>query len=320
MVTIRRFILALVVVLLAGTPISMAQPTCPSAADSARPIGSIAFVSDRDGDQQIYSMNSDGTNPVRLTHLRDAILSDLDWSPDGQSLAFVNQLPVSDSQNQYDIFVLDVATGRITRLTDDEPSENRPSWSPDGKFIAYLSDVGGAYDIWVMTGDGKIVQQITHDPRWELSVDWRPGVSQIAYVPNSGADLQIWLEGWQTPLKENPLLFDHREANETDYLTLHSVIDLDWSPDGRWIALETDFGAHVVNVANAEIAQIEDRRDFAYGDAPSWSPDSCHVVFASRRDGNLEIYVYDLASATAQRLTINDWNDYDPVWRPDQAQ
>ncbi len=268
--------------------------------------GAIAFISDRDGTQQIYLMNTDGSSLVRLTDFEEADLSDLDWSPDGKYLAFVN-----DS----DIYTLDVEELTVTRLTIDHHSKDyHPAWSPDGASIAFTSTRGGPYDLWIMDTDGSILRRMTNDPRWEITVEWIPDGTGIAYVPNSGANLEIWTAPWDESFDWNtPFLFEDPIYSEP---VLYTVTDLDWSPDGGSLALQTDVGAYLISAGGTGLQQIEDREFYAYGSAPSWSPDSCQVVFASTQDGNPEIYILDIDVQTRQRLTDNAANDVGPVWRP----
>lgn len=78
------------------------------------------------------------------------------WSPDGKQVAFVRR-----QHDHWEIYVIDVATGQQTRLTDTPAldgvaaSSVSPAWSPDGKYIAYLTDQTGEWEIWVMKADGS---------------------------------------------------------------------------------------------------------------------------------------------------------------------
>ncbi len=109
----------------------------------------IAFVSDRDGNFEIYVMNADGSGQTRLTD-SSADESGLAWSPDGTRIAFV-----SDRDGNSEIYVMNADGSDQTNLTNNPASEYTPSWSPDGARIAFHSDREGNIDVYVMNADGS---------------------------------------------------------------------------------------------------------------------------------------------------------------------
>jgi len=127
----------------------------------------IAFVSDRSGSPQIYAMSSDGTNLRRLVSVGgDA--SSPSWSPNGLFIAY--HWRVSET-GTYDIYVIEIATGRIIQLTHDARRNEYPVWSPDGRHIAFESTRSGSRQIWRMLADGREPKQLTENgqnwgPNW----------------------------------------------------------------------------------------------------------------------------------------------------------
>ncbi|MBI4164763.1 MAG: Tol-Pal system beta propeller repeat protein TolB [Acidobacteria bacterium] len=127
----------------------------------------IAFVSDRSGTPQIYSMTSDGTNLHRLVSVGgDA--SSPSWSPNGLFIAY--HWRVSET-GTYDIYVIEIATGRIIQLTHDARRNEHPVWSPDGRHVAFESTRSGSRQIWSMLADGRDPRKLTQDgqnwgPNW----------------------------------------------------------------------------------------------------------------------------------------------------------
>jgi len=89
----------------------------------------------------------------------------IEWSPDGQQIAFVsNREPNEDQFFNYDLLTLSPSTGEMTRLTATESAEYRPHWSPDGKTIVYEATKRGLTDlettmedthVWLIGADGK---------------------------------------------------------------------------------------------------------------------------------------------------------------------
>ncbi len=124
-----------------------ARLTNSAAIDSSpcfSPDGSqIAFVSNRQGSPQIFIMPAGGGAPKRLTFLGKYNQTPR-WSPrtDKPQIAFTGR----DERGAFDIFVIDVKTGKVDRVTQGAGSNLDPTWSPDGRLIAYASSRGG---IWI---------------------------------------------------------------------------------------------------------------------------------------------------------------------------
>ena len=90
---------------------------------------------------------------------------------------------------------MDVATGVVTTLFDASVAsyDSAPAWSPDGRQIAFESDLDGDREIFVMNADGSNVRQITHNTLWDEGPAWSPDGTKFAF--SSGADdlhLDIW--------------------------------------------------------------------------------------------------------------------------------
>jgi TolB protein len=126
----------------------------------------IAFVSDRSGSPQIYIMSSDGANLRRLiTQGGDA--SGPAWSPNGQFIAF--QWRLTDT-GTYDIYVVEIATGRIVQLTHDAARNEHPWWAADGRHLCFESTRTGSKQVWMMLADGSNVKQLTKEgDNWNSS-------------------------------------------------------------------------------------------------------------------------------------------------------
>ena len=84
----------------------------------------IAFTSDRDGNEEIYTMNADGSNVTRLTD--DAGRNKRPtWSPDGRMIAFY-----SDRSGNFEVYVMAIDGSGVTQLTDHPDFDGFPSWQP----------------------------------------------------------------------------------------------------------------------------------------------------------------------------------------------
>jgi TolB protein len=128
----------------------------------------IAFTSDRSGTPQIYTMNSDGGDPERLTNgIGEAV--NPAWNPDGEHLAFA--WTQGYAPGGFNIFLMEVASHQYVQLTKAAGKNEDPSWAPDGTHIAFSSNRSGSYQIWSMLVDGTQVRQLTTEgnnssPAW----------------------------------------------------------------------------------------------------------------------------------------------------------
>jgi Tol biopolymer transport system component len=136
-------------------------PDTTSASDPAfSPDGSrIAYVSQRDGNAEIYVMNADGTGATRVTNDPQADGRPA-FMPDGQAIVFHSSRPAGKQQ----IWIVNVDGTALTQLTRDSVN-SAPTVSPDGQTVAYVSSRNKDVDIWLMGRDGSNQRQFTRSPQ-----------------------------------------------------------------------------------------------------------------------------------------------------------
>ena len=144
----------------------------------------VAYVSAVDGKGEIYLMDIDGGNPVRVTNHAAEDRSPA-WSPDGESLLFS-----SDRDGNLDIYVIGISSGAMTRLTSRPGPDSNPRWSPDGAEILFTSGQDGDSEIYLMNSDGTDVRKLTSNKVEDTSPSWSPDGRRIIFA--SGDNHKDW--------------------------------------------------------------------------------------------------------------------------------
>ena len=141
-------------------------------------------VKDNQADLYIFDLETGDFTQLTNDKYDDA---DPDFSPDGTTIAFTSDRPVHPSEDdsvftygQYNVFIYDLATGKITAITDDDTKSSEPDYSPDGKMLAYCSYRNGISNIYIRnleTGDDFPVTNIISGV---FSPSWSPDGDKIA--------------------------------------------------------------------------------------------------------------------------------------------
>jgi Tol biopolymer transport system component len=223
-------------------------------------------------------------------------LGDVSWSADSRYLVFHAVLPDGIDQ---DIVRLDVETGEHVNLTADSPAwERDPRWSPDGAWIAFVSDrVAGAgkgqESIWRMAPDGSDLAQVTGSDWEDARPSWSPDGDEIAFYrwsflePVEGGPAGLWVARADGS--------EERLVIELDVLPTGMDAPA-WSPDGRWIAYQVgpsnDADLYVVPAGGGMPVNVSTLPGHDY--AASWSPDSRFVLFTNSAEGQVRLCVTDV--------------------------
>ena len=189
----------------------------------------IVFQAERDeNNPEIYVMNADGKNPVQLT-LNRGFDVDPRWSPDGRKIAFERDRDpfVEDGKIRIlDIYVMDTDGNNLVRITRHPGVDKDPSWSPDGKKIAFTTGRTGHRNlqIYVMDVNGNNPVRLTHSPMGDFSPSWSPDGRKIAFASTRDGNWEIYVINADG---KNPVRLTRHPEDD------HSP---SWSPDGRKIA------------------------------------------------------------------------------------
>jgi len=261
--------------------------------------GRMLFV--KDGDLWVY--DADGAHPLAT----GGTFAQPNWAPDGTNLAYVYR-----GTNFADIFVTDDQGQSQTRLTNSQSTilDNndwnfRPTFSPDGRTIAFVSDHATAFPtLQLMSADGSgrrplstpgLNQEAVDGVSWspdgsELAVTLfnEPGPAQIALVPIPA----------QGAARQTAKLLTAQTGGATDPV---------WSPDGGWVAYSGHDGyatdIFAVRADGTSVTRFTNDGQFAR--APAWSPDGRHIAYLSNKSGYFEIWMVDLQADAAGALAAS---------------
>ena len=245
----------------------------------------VAFASVQGTQGGISIIDVDGTGLRTLTVNNKSYDSEPAWSPDGSKIAFVRGFdPTSEGVANFTecgparIYVVNVdIQERAINLTPDQ-SATDPSWSPDGRRIAFASNKDGNYDIFSMTSEGADVQQLTSTHAQEAEPSWSPDGKMIAYASGYAA-------------AEVPCGFIHTGLGNTNVLARPDiyVMSIDGSTQTRLTETENNL-------------------------EPTWSPDGASLAFVSFHGNAYEICVLDAYHKTAYCITSDSTFKSSPSW------
>ena len=292
--------------------------------------GKIVFTSDRDGNEEIYVMNDDGTNQINLTN-NPALDWYPNWSPDGKRIIFGSYRDPRDN-NDEEIYIMNADGSNVERLTDSPGWNGFASWSQDGNMVTFCSDRDGTQDIYIMNIDGSGVTRVTNDTEADYFPSWSPDGSKIVYMR-----VDCWVEGDTGepcgPNGDNCEIYviDINGTNKVN-ISNNSLIDgyPSWSLDGTRIAFNRAFYEREKEVCNVCIMN-PDGTNFVQltnqstiheplgGRVPRWSPDGSRIIFQSENKvGHVDIYMINADGTNRVNLTnnsVDDWYaSYSPIW------
>jgi tricorn protease len=194
--------------------------------------------------------------------------TDFDLAPNGNRVVF---------SARGDLFTLPAEHGNTRNLTQtSNADEDHPSWSPDGKTLAYTTDVSGEQQIAVRPAEGGPEKILTHfDKGYFYTLRWSPGGDALAFSDNEHRLWFVSLSGGEP-----------REVAHDVYNEIHDYV---WSPDGRWLAYSVtganqQAGIWLYEVGSGKAVRVSDPRSNDFN--PGFDAAGKYLFFLSTRHEN----------------------------------
>ena len=296
MKSLNLLLLAVFSICISNTNAQTAKPYFHDASFS--PItNEIAFVSGGD----IWTVSSNG-GEARLLVSNPSMETRPLYSPDGKQLAFH-----STRSGNGDIYILDIASGKLTRLTYDDANDEINNWSADGKYIYFTStgkDIAGMRDVYRIKSTGG-TPMLVSEQRYvaEFFAAPSPDNKTLALVARGVGAAQWWRNG-KSHLDESEIWLLDQQTNKYTQLTQRGAKQLwpMWSADGKTLYYVSDrnnednIWMHPINGTAKQITNFKNGRVLF----PSLSKDGKHMLFES----DFGIWKMDLTTNEAKPLNI----------------
>jgi len=217
-----------------------------------------------------WLLGQPSTREVRVT-LSEGTSMAAALSPDARTLA-IDLLGA--------LWTVGIDGGPARRILDDGYDAHLPSWSPDGKRIAFQAYLRDTWHIWTVNPDGTGLQEVTSGPFDDREPHWSPDGARLAFSSDRGGNYDVWTLTLA--------------SGEVRRLTTNAANDSmpAWSPDGREIAFVSDRSERGVYAHTVEgSAERLLAADAAAVWSPSWTPDGKSVAYVSVNGANSRLMV-----------------------------
>jgi len=272
--------------------------------------GRIAFISDRGGDWDIYTMNPDGSDVINVTQ-NEAGDHYPNWIAGGRRIAFRSQRGRDDGG--WDRWEIDLDGSDAERVAMPERLNSPdagtfPEVHPSGSYLVYAAERDGDQNLFVSRFDGGGERPLAHAPGLDYRPLWSPSGDRVLFISERDGNAEVYVVG--------------ADGQNLKRLTDCGGIDryARWSPDGQRVVFASDcetgdsLELYVMNADGSDIRRLTGNE--AEDGEPAWSPDGRWIVFRSNASGNAEVCSVNVESREIVNLTQDEAYDGEPVWSP----
>jgi Tol biopolymer transport system component len=270
----------------------------------------IAFYSDRSGCYNVWTMNTDGSDPVQLTGIEPGERCNTFpyWSPDGSKIAFTSSR--DPTVNGWDTYVMNADGSHVVNVSKNAGSSAVRSdyshgWTPDGRVVFLDFAAGEPIRTYVVDIDGSNLEPLLEPG--DRYPHWSPDGRLIAFVSERDGTPDVWVM--------NADGSGIRKLAAGGLMEPLGAVD-PWSPDGSRLAF-TGFadGSSDIHVIAADGTGLTRITDDAGADwFGGWSPDGTRIVFQSDRTGNLDLFTVTPDGSSLRQVTTDPHRDRLPLW------